>query len=418
MTVQVAYPKQHNFVVDTNHFAALVAGIGAGKTHAGTERALLAAYGCIGATDIPTPNTGVVTAPTYRMLQDATLETFREILGPRWHDVDFNKSEFRMTFPNGSKILFRSAEHPDRLRGPTITWWYGDEAALYRERVWRIMVGRLRQFGQLGYSWLTTTPRGKDWIYKLFAFNPRPGYRLHRATSADNIHLAREIITEWESTYSGDELEQELMGKFISNTGLVYFAFDYDTHVLSDAPTKDYTHTIAGVDWGDASPSVMLVGGTYGGDDHVYIAEEFYQRNTHIDEFVSIAKDMTQAYGIKQIVCDPSEPEYINKFVEAGLPAIAANNSVKVGIQNVKRRIGKTNHRKQPALTLAPGCANTIKEFEQYRWKPDRDGLSSDTVVKAHDHAMDALRYLVMELDESSDYQMPRATVESYQIGR
>ena len=60
---------------------------------------------------------GVVTAPTYTMLQDATLRTFFDIGGDLV--TDYNKNEHRATMVNGSEVLFRSADNPDRLRGRT-----------------------------------------------------------------------------------------------------------------------------------------------------------------------------------------------------------------------------------------------------------------------------------------------------------
>jgi phage terminase large subunit len=48
----------------------------------------------------------------------------------------------------------------------------------------------------------------------------------------------------------------------------------------------------------------------------------------------------------------------------------------------------------KPRLTVAPGCDNTINEFESYVWKPEKD-----EPVKLDDHAMDALRYGILAID-------------------
>jgi phage terminase large subunit len=47
-------------------------------------------------------------------------------------------------------------------------------------------------------------------------------------------------------------------------------------------------------------------------------------------------------------------------------------------------------------LTVDPSCVNTIAEFESYAYNPR--SLENDVPIKANDHAMDALRYGVMEL--------------------
>jgi hypothetical protein len=41
-------------------------------------------------------------------------------------------------------------------------------------------------------------------------------------------------------------------------------------------------------------------------------------------------------------------------------------------------------------------AANAASEFEQYQWAKHKDGLK-DVPLKAGNHAMDALRYLVMD---------------------
>jgi phage terminase large subunit len=50
-----------------------------------------------------------------------------------------------------------------------------------------------------------------------------------------------------------------------------------------------------------------------------------------------------------------------------------------------------------PHLTVDPSCVNTIAEFESYQY-PSGGKVEKDVPIKANDHAMDALRYLAMEL--------------------
>jgi hypothetical protein len=119
------YEKQQAFVYAQQHHLAFVAGIGSGKTWSGGIRAGRAAYGYIGKDKIlDVPNLGVVTAPTYPMLRDATVRTFLDVNDE--YIEAFNKAEMVARLKNGSEVLFRSTEHPDRLRGPSITWWWGD----------------------------------------------------------------------------------------------------------------------------------------------------------------------------------------------------------------------------------------------------------------------------------------------------
>lgn len=176
--------------------------MGSGKTLAG----------CVEALRQPA-STGMILAPTYPMLRDATLRTFLSIARPAI--AEFNKAEMRVSLVNGTTILFRSADDPDRLRGPNLGWFWLDEAAMMPREVWLIMLGRLRE--SPGRAWITTTPRGRDWIYKSFKAEARPGYDLIRADSRTNTYLPAGFVDELRETYEHDFARQEIAGEFIAD---------------------------------------------------------------------------------------------------------------------------------------------------------------------------------------------------------
>ena len=158
-------PKQAKFLNSNAHFAAFVAGIGSGKTTTGIHRGVRAAFGQIGNQSIITPNVGMVCAPTYDMINLIVVPGYYQVLGGTVKEggliADYNKSEKVMTLVNGSKIVFRSTDNPERLRGPNLSWVHLDEAALMSEDVWKIVFGRIRANGQFGYisNFSTTTER-------------------------------------------------------------------------------------------------------------------------------------------------------------------------------------------------------------------------------------------------------------------
>jgi PBSX family phage terminase large subunit len=406
-TIQL-YHQQGRFVGCSKHHVAFVAGIGSGKTIAGAVRSLLASQGYIGKRRvIPTPNLGVVTAPTYTMLRDATLRAFQQVAGEAISD--FNKSEMLIRLRNGSEVLFRSTDNPDRLRGPSISWWHGDEAAMYEADTWNIMLGRLRQFGQQGFAWITTTPRGRNWVWQRFVRDATDDYRIFHAKSADNVHLDRAIVSAWEQSYVGDFARQELAGEFVAFEGLIYNEFDRALHISQYRPTH-FKQVIAGVDFGFANPGVIQVVGL-DSDGRAYLVHEEYQRQRQIDEWANVAKQLRELWHIETFYCDPSEPDYIKKFnAQPGVHAVGANNSVQPGIQVVKARLMRQADGR-PRLFISPTAVNTIAEFESYQWLENRYGVR-DEPLKSGDHAMDALRYALMGIDKLR--QPVRAEIRRY----
>lgn len=391
------HQKQMDFVLAPHHYLGFNGGIGSGKTVAGCIRALMAAGGQIGNKIIKTPNLGVITAPTYPMLRDATLRTFFEIAGNAV--AEYNKSESVVKLINGSEIIFRSADNYERLRGPNATWWFGDEAALYHSNVWKIMVGRLRQFGEHGYAWIATSPKGRNWVWIRFVRDSlaNPNYALIRAATKDNIHLSLDFINALYGEYEGDFALQELEGEFVAFEGLIYPEFQRERHMqLGLVDISRFKRLTAGVDWGFNNPGVILIAGE-DEDGRAVVIHEEYRRQRRIEEWTEVAKQLRQAYPVETWYCDPSKPEYIDLFKEAGLDAVGADNKVELGIQKVRQRlIVQQDHK--PRLILTPGAANAASEFEQYQWAKHKDGLK-DVPLKAGDHAMDALRYLIMGLE-------------------
>jgi len=391
------YGRQYDFVAADARFAALIGGIGSGKSIGGAARALAAALGQCGPAKMRAPNIGVVTAPTYPMMRDATLVTFREIAGRVV--TDFNKSEMRATLANGSEILFRSADNPDRLRGPNISWWWGDEAAYYHRDVWRVMIGRLRQYGAFGRAWVTTTPKGRNWLYQEFAQADRDTHVMFKVRTADNPFIEAAYYETLRASYAGDFGRQELDGDFVAFEGLVYPEFSQDAHVTSALPDT-FRYHVAGVDWGYVHPGVINVYGV-DSDGRMWLRHEEVARKRTIDEWVVAAQQLNATYRIETFYCDTAEPSYLQAFVDGNLNAVPATKDVLPGINAVKARLVVRGDGR-PRLLYGAWCRHNIIEKEQYAWAEGRDGLR-EAVRKANDDCSDAERYAVMGVDGGGD---------------
>jgi len=382
------YQAQYEFLVSEKRFTAFVGGVGSGKTFAGCCKALV---------QCQQPGLGLVVAPTYPMLRDATLRTFMQVCDGAVKD--FHKGEMRATVGNG-EVLFRSADDPERLRGPNLSWGYIDEAALCHKMTWPIILGRLREAGKAGPCWITTTPKGRNWVWSEFVEQQREGYGIYRASTKDNPYLAPEFVKDLEMSYVGSFARQELIGEFVAFEGQVYEEFDREVHVQK-APDS-FVQVIAGVDWGYTNPAVILVLGI-DGDGRAWVVAEFYQRRQLIGDIVQAAQRMMKQWSIQVFLCDPSEPANLQQMGLAGLPVRGADNAVSEGIQRVKARLVDAGDGKR-RLYIAPSCVNTIAEFESYGWKQQRDGDLKDEPDKANDHAMDSLRYALMSVDKRRLY--------------
>lgn len=204
-------PAQRAFFNSTARHRALIGGIGAGKTLAS----------CIEILRQPANTRGVVLAPTYPMLRDATQYTFINLFGQLIED--FNKSDGIMTLAKNRVILWRSADNPDSLRGPNLNWFCLDEGAFMSKETWGVMLGRLRL--KHAKAWITSSPNGKaNWLYTDFVKKADEGnkdYEYFTGTTYDNIHLPKEYSETLAESYTSQHARQELYGEFIAPQGAV-----------------------------------------------------------------------------------------------------------------------------------------------------------------------------------------------------
>jgi len=388
------HEHQRAFTDSNARLRALISGIGGGKTYIGCLESLKMV--------VNFPNTtGAIIAPTYRMLSDTTRRTFFELC-PRELIVDFKKSDNELILANGSSILFRSADEPEKLRGPNLGWFYIDEAAILRNNTaWKIMVGRIRKPPERG--WITTTPKGFDWIYDEFIENKTSDHWSISFASSDNLFLSHKYIESIKRNYSGSFLRQEFYGEFVGFEGLVYPEFKAQQHVFNGSLDPDKVKRIVvGIDWGYTNPSVALFIAV-DKDDNMAVMEEIYIRRQDIENFIALIKQVDERYynrykmHCSTFYCDPSEPMFIEKFMKSGLRAVKADNEIMAGINAVASRLSNNT------LTFNENCMNTITEARQYRYPDTPDGKTEkEQPLKINDHCMDALRYAVFNMTNSS----------------
>jgi len=372
---------QADFIECRDRYTAYIGGIGSGKTYAGALKAMSQAK---------RNTTGLVVAPTYPMLRDATLRTFLDLAGDA---ASLNRSEMRVALANGAEILFRSADNPDRLRGPNIHWAWIDEGAMCDALAWDIVIGRLRADGTAGPCWVTSTPRGRNWLY----------HRLDQMTvfksrTRDNPYLSPEFVQSLTDTYAGLFAAQELDAEFVSFEGLVYDMFDRNVH-RQERERTEIRRWLLGVDEGFTNPAVLLAVGV-DGDGRLHIAEEWYERQRLQEDHVAAAVEMHQRYHFESVYVDRSAPGLVAALRQAGLPCREHSARVLEGIREVQNYLAVADDGR-PRLTLSQSCPQTLAEFESYVWKERGsagDKRTVDEPEKVNDHAMDALRYVVCAL--------------------
>ncbi|HYM09903.1 MAG TPA: hypothetical protein VEU62_04190 [Bryobacterales bacterium] len=176
--------------------------------------------------------TGLMGAPTYPMLRDATQMTFFDICEESGLPYEINKGTNTVIMKDtGSTILFRSLDEFERLRGTNLAWFGVDEMTYTSEESWMRLEGRLRdpRASRLcGFG--VWTPKGFDWVHRRFKGEPIKGYELIEAQPFENRHLLEKVPDFYDrlkASYDERFFQQEVLGQYLNLiTGQVYYGLD------------------------------------------------------------------------------------------------------------------------------------------------------------------------------------------------
>lgn len=368
------FPRQRRFVLDPARFPAYVGGIGSGKSFAGAAKVIAR---------IARKELGMVAAPTYPMLRDATQRTLFAMLDDLGIAYEYRKGDNQLVIPaSGHEILFRSLDNPETLRGPNLHYAYIDEASLIDRTAWNVVKGRVR-VGDLPQAWITCTPKGRNWVWEEWERDANPDHPLYRVRTDENPELPEDFVQSL--GYAGGFAAQEIGGEFVAFEGVVYPDFSRPTHVR---PLEcDGWRPVIGCDIGTRNPTAILLA-FVAGDGRIHIAAETYRRNMSASEILGALREQADAHRAEAVYVDPSAAGYIRDLERDGYPVLKADNNVLEGIGRVTTALAE-------GLTIDPSCVNLIAELESYAY-PEGAKAGTDKPVKQNDHAADALRYLVM----------------------
>ena len=223
-------PSQARFHDSTARFKAFCGPVGTGKS-----RAL-----CYEAVTLCLQNPGrlgLIGAPTFPMLRDATQRQFFEVCDLAGLPYEFNRAQNKVRLLEWkSEVLFRSLDHYERLRGPNLAWFGIDELTYTDPEAWQRLEARLRdQKAKRLCGFGVFTPKGFDWVYQKFLAKKTEGYELIQAAPFENRHVLDSIPDYYErlqNSYDPLFYEQEALGKFMNiRQGRAYYAFSRAEHV-------------------------------------------------------------------------------------------------------------------------------------------------------------------------------------------
>lgn len=318
---------------------------------------------------------------TLPSLKGSVLRDFIEVLQRigEYSDKCFNKSDLIYTFPNGSWVEFFSCDNETKLRGRKRKILFVNEANELKYLEWQQLQLRTTQFSIIDYN-----PSFSDehWICEV---NKDPRTYHFISTYKDNPFLEQKVIDEIESLKRKNFSLWQIYGLGLQAQveGLVFRNVD----VVERIPETGYRRRrFLGVDFGYTNDPTAIVDVVIEEETKtLYIDELCYRTSMLTSDIVAELKPQ----GAVKVVSESADPRLVQEIYRAGInihPVVKYQGSVEAGLTKMQ----------EYKIVITKHSTNVIKEFRNYTYSQDKEGKWLNTPIDVWNHAIDAIRYVVM----------------------
>lgn len=233
-----------------------------------------------------------------------------------------------------------------------------------------------------------------------------------RRTREEAGHVRIEDAIAKKGRVSLESWETEMLCARPRRTDAVIPEFNPKVHVF-DAPPPRQATWFAGIDFGMRAPTAIVWAAVdvFG---VLRIFDERYVQGCVLDDHVAAMRAGLSRQGVAPwpaphwVAADPAG-NHINPHSgvsdaqvlrNAGFTVRTPAGQVERGLSLIRARLNPAAA--PPRLFIHRRCTNLIRSLTEYRYKPG-DLTSLEPMKDGNDHAVDALRYLVMSLDAAGE---------------
>ena len=399
---------QNEIAKDLHRFRVVRIGRRGGKTTLASEE--------IKGKALAKPSRIAYIAPNYGQARDIAWELLKKELQPIIISTNEQRLEIRTRTQKGgeSLIVLRGWESIETLRGQAFDFLVIDEVAMMRN-FWTNWQEVLRPTltDTRGDAMFISTPKGYNHFYDLCNLElTDKDFKSFHFTSYDNPYIPKDEIDTAKTQLTKERFIQEYLAEFSKTEGLVYKEFSREKHLYEELP-KGTFDKVGGVDFGYRNPAAVLDIRTNG--EVFYIENEWYKKERteiQIAEYVA-------GCNFNAVYPDPESPSAIRELENKNInvrEVVKGRDSVVSGIQKIRELL------KSVKLKVNKRCVNLISEFEMYSTdEEESDKNAPEKPIKANDHALDALRYVIFmmlpegKIEEQKFIQPKQQPVSEYE---
>ena len=302
-----------------------------------------------------------------------------------------NKSNYDIEFINGTKIMFRSAERPDGLRGYTLTHLIVDEAAFVSDNVWdTVLKPTILVHGKK--CLFTSTPKGRNWFYKLHLRGldeDQPQYQSIRASTSDNPYISKEDIEESRKTLPEEIYKQEILGQFVDDGGSVFKNLDQYCILNNWTPKLSGMRYFGGIDFGRAEDYTVLTIINERGEVVFIYRERQKPWEVILDEIVKVLKKYDAQVQLEINSIGDVLFESLKKKYQKVTPFLTTNASKQHIIEDLIYSLNQGDLY-LPSQELFPPLYNELGSFS-YKYSPSSRKVIYGGLTGTHDDTVMSL---------------------------
>lgn len=198
----------------------------------------------------------------------------------------YNPSRHLITFPSGAIGMTRSADEPERLRGPQFTKFWVDElcAWSYVEQAWQQLAMGFRLKSAALQGLITTTPKPID-LFKQLLKHPK-SVVTHGTSHENKANLAEDWYKDVISPYEGTRIgRQEIYGEVLDDTeGALWTRDMIEACRVDSAKVPEIVRIVVAVDPATTAKKTSDMTGIgvvgLGRDGHCYVYADYTLKAT------------------------------------------------------------------------------------------------------------------------------------------
>ena len=327
------------------------------------------------------PNTRLsIVRATLPAIKGSVLVDFKEILKRMgiYNERSLNKSELIYTFANGSWAEFFSTDSEQKLRGRKRDILFVNEANELGFIEWQQLKMRTTRLSIIDYN-----PSFSDehWICETVNQDPRTFHSV--TTYLDNPFLEQTVIDEIESLREKNQSLWQVygLGQQAVIEGLVFKHFG-----ICETIPPHVRHRFIGMDFGFTNDPTAICEVALDGDS-LYIDEIAYRTQMLSSDIITTLRE---AAPKMRIISESADPRLIQEIYRAGIdihPVKKFPGSIEAGLSKMQ----------EYRIIITKRSTNVAKELRNYTYRQDKDGRWLNVAIDCYNHAIDAVRYVVME---------------------